>query len=326
MRIARITLAALTLFCASCGDRTVQVATPMAQAQDRLTGDFTGRLVLEDGGRLQVNQGRLLGPWACGRVISARRDVCVEAAQVKLIEHDERHYGAGTRAGQVFGVIVMAPVIAVWMYFDGKSQRKSRLAAEKAADERRAAEARAAARGEVLPPKPTRESYRRQSAFYSLANCSHLSQAGRRETDGAALADAVWQDPQGCLQPAIEWFTASADLAKARRLTFLQSARRRYEVFACGHDDPGLDAPQREVIGGAAGWMDEYRAVVGDPDTYDYAAPDRPCDVVWVAGTAQEPEPIPHSAALARAVAGFPLTDLPQPGEARTIPSTGPAS
>lgn len=312
MWIARITLGVLAMLCASCGDRTVQIVTPLAQAQDKLAGDFTGRLVLDDARRLQLNQGRLLGPWVCGRVVAARRDVCVETARVTMIEQDERHYGGGTRAGQVFGVIVMAPVIAVWLYFDNEGKQRSRLAEEKAAGSRREAEARAAARGDVLPPKPTRESYLRNSAFYSLANCSDVTHAGRKDTDGARLAGRVWIERQTCLEDAVRWFTATGELAKARSLTFIVLARRRYEALICGQADPGLSAPQQDVIDVVAGdWMDEYRRVVADRDTYDYPAPNRPCDAVWVGGTAQQPEPVLSSAALGMAVAGFPLTKIP---------------
>jgi hypothetical protein len=302
-RIAPVALLVLAVVGAGCGSRTVRTTVPFDEAT-REGGPFSGWLVLDDGRRLRVGDAALLGPWLCTG--AGRGDVCFEAERVTALEREETHAGPGAWAGKGVALVAMWPVIAIWLHSEHESDRKSRAAAEVSAERRRRAEARAAARGEVLPPEPTAESARRDSAFYGLANCHHV--ADRDATDGATLAGLVWKDRGDCLDEAVAWFRLTGEVDKARRLEFMVQARRRAEAMVCW-PDPGLRAPEKEFVGAAGRtWMDEYRAVVADPRTYDYAAAPS-CESPQARAEPWTPGVDPVEAARTRARASFPLTD-----------------
>lgn len=317
MRIVWFIIVAAALVSASCGNRTVQVVTSMPEANARLAEDFAGRLLLRDGSRLQISNGRLLGDWVCGVPGRGRQtgEICIESRRVRAVEEDVHHTGAGARVGQGVALVPLLPVVAIWSASELENQREAKAAAERSAKERRLAEARAAERGEVLPPLPTAESRLRNSAFYMLANCFRLSQSGRNETDGNALAERVWQERETCLDHAARWFALTGEPDKARGLTFAQNARDRYRDLACGLDDPGLRAPNTDVIGRAGKtWMEEYRVVAADDRTYDFSLGPRPCQISGLGPPENKriPDRAARDAALAKATSDFPLTRLPE--------------
>lgn len=322
MRIFWFVIVAAALACASCGNRTVQVVTAMPEAKAKLAEDFAGRLLLSDGARLKISNGRLLGDWVCGTPTGRRRtgEICIESRRVRAVEEDVHYTGAGARVGQGIALIPMLPVVAIWSASELENQREAKASAERRTKARRIAEARAAARGEVLPPLPTAEDYLRTSAFYSLANCFELSQAGRKETDGDTLAERVWRERETCLDQAVRWFALAGEADKARGLAFVQNVRNRYRELACGLDDPGLRAPTTDVIGRAGQtWMDEYRAIAAAPQSYDFPVGPGPCRVPGLGPPEHDrvPDHAARDTALAKATSDFPLTRLPDDAPVR---------
>ena len=322
MRIVWFITVAAALACASCGNRTVQVVTSMPEANARLAEDFAGRLLLRDGSRLQISNGRMVGDWVCGIPGRGRRtgEICIESRRVRAVEEDVHHTGAGARVGQGIALVPLLPVIAIWSASEIENQREAKMVAERRAKERRIAEAKAAERGEVLPPLPTAEDYLRTSAFYSLANCFQVNHAGRRATDGETLAERAWQEREKCLVEAVRWFALAGEADKARGLFFLQNVRDRYRELACGLDDPGLRAPNTDVIGGAGKtWMNEYRAIAADPQAYDFPVGSSPCRLARLGPPDNErvPDDAAREAALAKATSDFPLTRLAEDADFR---------
>lgn len=308
MRIGVIAVVALSLACGSCGG-FVPVVTPLAEASDDLAEGMGGRLILGDGGRLEMRDGRMLGDWFCGMtrvgpgvLPEGQQGVCIPPTRIAAVETDEWKAGPADWIGQVITVVIMWPIILIWGHSKNEERKRSEASAVEAAEAREIAEAEAAERGEVLPPLPTAQSRGRVAAFRSLANCARVD---HHETDGQTLAAQVWRDREHCLAYAAEWFLANGEMARARHLSFTELARRRYEALLCGEEEPGLYPPQKTFIdaGAARTWMGEYRAVVADSRTYEYEAqPD--CESGAEAGGL-----VPRVQARRLAVAGFPLTD-----------------
>jgi|GEM_PF-3356960 len=312
MRTGIAAVLILTLGCTACSNRMVPVETPFAEAQALRRGDLYGHLLLDDGGRLGVINGRLLGPWVCGGARARPGDVCVETARVRAVEHEEIRVGPGVRVASWLGLLVMWIPATIWLASEHESDKEIKAATERAADERRRAEARAAERGEVLPPLPTMESVRLANVSLRLTRCIQ----GRRDQPAAdidILAGQVWVKRETCVEDAAEWFAADGQIDKARHLAFIRAARQRRDGLSCGEPDPGLSAPRREFVDpGADSWMEEYRAVVTDVRTYDYDRPERTCTGKMLG---PEEHDIPGLEARARArslaIASFPLTVLP---------------
>jgi hypothetical protein len=336
MRIARVALVCLSLVAGGCAERVTHTLIPWAEARESLTQEaFWGRMVLDDGRSLAFGEAHLLGDWVCGKIRyrrgafdTPRGDVCIPAARIAALETEKRQMGAGTAVGTGLYLLVISPLILIWAKSEHDSDRRSREAAEESAARRRVAEAEADRRGETLPPLPTAEDHRRRSAFFSLANCSGVRSDARDQTDGDTLAAEVWRERRECIEPAQAWYAAAGQIDRARRLTFIVSARSRYEALACGGRwDPSLSAPKPELIGSAGGsWLAEYRAVVSDPRTYDYA-PKATCYPMGGSGEIHITDAA-FSAAQSRMRSEFPLTDpaiLAAALEPPT-PSTDPAA
>lgn len=306
MRIGVIAMVAISLVTAGCGNRTERIVTPVAEARGKLNGNFGGRLMLDDGRKLSIHNGRVMGPWVCGAVY--RRDVCVESGRVTAVEDRRLHMGAGS---YIFGGLVLAvtyPFIALHEHSQKQRDRKG-------AERRRLREAKAAERGVSLPSREQAAAdYRGRSIFAGLANC--LGVRDRGATDGDELAAGVWKDRAECLEQAARWFELTGDLDKARVLVFVHNARERYRELACGLEDRGLRAPTAAIVGSAAAtWMDDYRAIVADPRTYDFPSGPSPCRISAL-GPPEDaliPDQAARDRALAEATSIFPLTQLPEP-------------
>ncbi|RZJ44823.1 MAG: hypothetical protein EON87_09025 [Brevundimonas sp.] len=317
MRNGLIVVTALSLGCASCG-RMETVVTPVTDAREELANGNWSGLVLDDGGRVRINSGEMLGDWVCGNTrvgpgVLPRgvQGICIPSRRVVAVESSEWKTGPADWIGVAITVVIMWPIMLIWGHSEHENNRNAEARAAEAAEQRQLDEAEAAARGEVLPPLPTVKSRRLESAFFSLASCTR---ADRDEADGPTLAGQVWRDQERCLYHAAEWFAANGEMAKARRLTFIGRARDRYEALLCGREEPGLNPPDKDLIDARAArtWMGEYRAVVADSRTYDYdASPDCSGRTASVALTAPEDEPAlkPRAQAVRQAIAGFPLTD-----------------
>lgn len=306
MRIGVVAIVAISLGAAGCGNRTERIVTPLAEARGKLNGGFGGRLLLDDGRKLKIHNGRVMGPWVCGAVY--RGDVCIESGRVTAVEDRKLHMGAGS---YIFGGLVLA----VTYPFIAMHERAQKQRDRKSAERRRLRESEAAERGVSLPSREQAAAdYRGRSIFAGLANC--LGVRDRGTTDGDQLAARVWEDRAECAEQAARWFELTGDLDKARVLLFVHNARQRYRELACGLEDRGLRAPAVAIIGSAeATWMDDYRAVVADPRTYDFSPGPSPCRISALGPPENEliPEQAARDRALAEATSSFPLTELPEP-------------
>lgn len=308
MSAFRIAGSVLILLCAACGnDRTVvTVLTPLAESRDLLKGHMPRRLQLDSGAGLELGSAQQIGDWVCGHQFGPG-PVCISAARVKAVEHHEiQGRGPGDRATKGFALVFFAPILGIYALDDAEEQREDEAdLRERLADAHRVGIRRAAARGEPAPPPPTPATLPLHEGFEGLATCLDIRQTVDRDpTDGATLAGQVWKARSECLGWAAKWYLAAGEVDRARRLTFVLNARERFEDLACGYDDPGLDLPDDDLVTTSpVGWVGEYRVVVADRATYDYQPGNRVCR-----GGSTVPD---LTTGMAKAVADFPLTDLP---------------
>lgn len=279
------------------------VATPLAEGGDLLDGRVPRQLQLENGARLELEGARLLGEWVCGR-LPQHGSACLEGRRVSAIEHWEtRRKGPDDQASKGFAMVFFSPIIGLYALDDMQERREDEAELqERLTEAERIARRRAEARGVPAPPAPTQETLPLYESFEELATCLDIRQTKDRDaTDGATLAGQVWRSRDQCLVSAAKWYLAAGDVARARRLTFVAHARKRFEAVACGDSDPGLDLPSKDLVATLpTGWVGEYRAVVADRATYAYEPRKHAC-------RSGEPD---RAKGIAAAVARFPLTDM----------------
>lgn len=300
---AVLTSAALLAGCGGEPKRT-QFAEPFERARTQFDGGFMGRLDLDDGSSLDMSSGRELAGWVCGRARMVG-DRCVEPGRIRSVHYETVDYPPPNPIAVAITVIIFSPVLAA-MEWDEHQSRKS---AERIAIEEDARVRNMRARGEAVPRRPTTQEYLRERQFYALANCMEVKE--RRDTSGDILTEQVWRERGLCLAEASDWLRDGGDLERARRLYLIDQARERYERMACGSDDRSLNAPRDDntVLAGS-GWMEEYRAVVADARTYDYASDWHQCRRV-APYEYREPTDEARETARIEALTGFPLTELP---------------
>lgn len=296
----------LALLLAGCGGgaKVTEVSEPFEQARSRFDGGFFGQVELDDDSTIDIRGGRELDGWICGGR-ERLGDVCVERWRARTVHYETRDYGSPGLIESAVTVAIMWPAMAAFA-IDAHESRERTAAAEA---ERLASEARMRAEGRTPPPPGTARDHHRESQFQSLANCMKVRD--RSATNGQTLADTVWRDRDRCVSEASTWYRLNDDLERARRLSFIDRARDRYERIACGAEEHGLTAPDGEhAVLAQPGWMDEYRAVVADPQTYDYRSDWFMCRRVPPYEPI-EPPAATREAALAEAMGTFPLTEHP---------------
>jgi len=291
MRSGIIAVVLLAMGCSACGE-TVRTLSPVTETAALSYGNFYGKIQLANGVELAVNGGRLVGPWFCGAAAPSGPDFCIRRSDVTALIDEDYRPGA-----EVVFLLPMALVAAIWI---GSDEMKAR--------ERRKADARDAElrRQGVLPPLPTAEQRRRGDSREALLSCLNIPFPERKAADAEGLAESVWSGRGQCLAPAAAWFSSHGYADKARKLSFMDAARQRYELFVCRGRDPGLAAPMPWLIGAdAPDWMGEYRATAADSSTYRFTM--KECDGEGADLTV-----------LRQVISSFPLTELPPPEPVRT--------
>lgn len=290
---------AVALVLSGCGvpGRSTRVTVPFAAAESGFDGDWLGELVLKDGRRVRLSSGRVLGGWVCGDLMLGGSH-CLKPDEIASVDYVHTELGRpGPIVILVSAVVVGAPA-AIWLANDLEEAREEKRAKEDAYLEAEAV--RAAATG--TPPLPaTDERVARHDAFSHLARCMEWPRVEIERIDGAELVEAVTDGKQRCLNQAIGWLQVTGEDDDRRRLKFIRSARKRYEALICSSRgySTGLSAPDREDMGSASEtWMNEYRAVVADPRTYEFED-GAPC----------KSDEVERAAALEQALHKFPLTE-----------------
>lgn len=308
---------ALTLLGTACTEReVVDVVTPLAESGDLLDGQMPRSLRFRNGALVRFGHAILLGDWVCGKP-PGQGMVCVEGRRVMAVEHREvlRHSTAD-RASQGFAMVFFAPIIALYAKKSADERREDEAdLQERLVDAQGDQERWSQIRGEPFPPPPlTMEQLPLHEAFVGMLDCQDMDQNTQRaNADAATVAGRIWVAREKCVPAAAKWYLAAGQIDRARRLTFVANARARFQALACGDRDPGLALPERALVATApTGWVNEYRAVVRDPATYDYELSQRGCH-----GTEDLPD---RSSGMSKAMAVFALTAWTVP-----TPSTGPA-
>jgi hypothetical protein len=293
------------------GHEKIEVTQSFDEARARFDQSFVGQVELDDGAELSLYSAHELKGWVCGEIGGEIRDVCFETSRARTVRYEEIQTGQPSLIAGVVTLAITWPILLAYWDEDRKNAN-----ADQAEKRRQAKTAAPAAQARLAPSPPTASDYELDQQFYTLANCMKVKSVDRDATSGAELADQVWRDGKRCAVEASAWFKLNRDVERARRLMFVGLARDRFERIRCQTNEEGLRAPKVEdrwLLSDS--WMQEFRAVVEDPSTYDYAPEWQICRSLM------KDVPTPSDQGMAeaqkRAVSGFPLTELPAGGGGR---------
>lgn len=227
-----------------------------------------------------MGEARLTGGYICGSLFGGHGDRCLAPEQIERVEYFENRPDVLGSVGGAAALVLVSPAILAL----AASAEAGREPGDGLSAEERSAALLLSAMSACLPGEPTQE-----------------------------LSEAVWTYRQrmapSCLDAGASWFASAGDLSRARNLTYLAGARRRFQMVICGGQSGrppwAPAAPDARLVAQSPDWPSEYRVIVEDPTTYQYSLTGRECVERLTPPSAQE-----RDAALAVSLR-FDLFELP---------------